>query len=320
VIETVTTHTEPRFTFAYNPYDDDMKRMRRTLILEPTLTHAWFKATHQCCNSSDGLVVDVGGNFGWYTLYSLALGCKVVVFEPVPAYQEVMRLGLALNPGFSERVTLYGNVVYNTPGLYTLRVPIPSKIGRLKKLGMTGMDGAAGILKADWRARSYEHKAASVRIDELVQRDVCMLKADVEGYEAQVLQTAATLLSTRRVPAVQLELTRTPSAKNQTCATIKMLQQLDRLGYSFQQVNNRDIDLDAPPIGAWARGGRYIPPFPTARGRAKRSGDSAAKMLAAYRKDFTSFSTNLIGYREGPPPGLEHVPKWPSLTCSADNQ
>jgi len=255
-----------------------------------------------------------------YTLYSLALGCKVVVFEPVPAYQEVMRLGLALNPGFSERVTLYGNVVYNTPGLYTLRVPIPSKIGRLKKLGMTGMDGAAGILKADWRARSYEHKAASVRIDELVQRDVCMLKADVEGYEAQVLQTAATLLSTRRVPAVQLELTRTPSAKNQTCATIKMLQQLDRLGYSFQQVNNRDIDLDAPPIGAWARGGRYIPPFPTARGRAKRSGDSAAKMLAAYRKDFTSFSTNLIGYREGPPPGLEHVPKWPSLTCSADNQ
>ena len=55
-----------------------------------------------------------------------------------------MRLGLALNPGFSERVTLYGNVVYNTPGLYTLRVPIPSKIGRLKKLGMTGMDGAAG--------------------------------------------------------------------------------------------------------------------------------------------------------------------------------
>ena len=59
-IETVTTHTEPRFTFAYNPFDDDMKRMRRTLILEPTLTHAWFRATRQCCNSS-GLVVDVGG-------------------------------------------------------------------------------------------------------------------------------------------------------------------------------------------------------------------------------------------------------------------
>ena len=229
IIETVTTRTQPRFTFAYNPYDDDMSRMRKSAVLEPTLTHAWHEATARCCRETRGLVVDVGGNFGWYTLYSLALGCKVVVFEPVPAYQEVMRLGLALTPGFASRATIYGNVVYNTPGHYTLRVPIASKIGRLKKLGMTGMDGAAGILKADWRARSYEHKAASVRIDDLVQGDVCMLKADVEGYEAQVLQTAERLLSTRRVPAVQLELTRTPSAKNQTCATIKMLQQLNEI-------------------------------------------------------------------------------------------
>ena len=67
----------------------------------------------------------------------------MIVFEPVPAYQEVMRLGLALNPGFADRVTIYGNVVYNDPGTYTLRVPIPSKIGRLKKLGMTGMAGTA---------------------------------------------------------------------------------------------------------------------------------------------------------------------------------
>ncbi|KAL1496868.1 hypothetical protein AB1Y20_014452 [Prymnesium parvum] len=312
-IEAITTHTQPRFTFAYSPYDDDMKRMARTLILEPTLTHAWFAATHRCCNGTDGLVVDVGGNFGWYTLYSLALGCKVVVFEPVPAYQEVMRLGLALNPGFASRATIYGNVVYNVPGVYTLRVPIPSKI-RLKKLGMTGMDGAAGILKADWRARSYEHKAASVRIDDLVQQDVCMLKADVEGYEAQVLQTAANLLATRTVPAIQLELTRTPSSRNQTCATIKMLQQLDRLGYHFKQVTNREIDQDAPPVGQWESQGRTLPSFPSSH-RPKRGGDASSRMHVAYRRDFTSFSTNLIGYRSGPPP---KAPKWPSLDCAAE--
>ena len=40
-IETVTTRTQPRFTFAYNPYDDDMSRMRKSAVLEPTLTHAW---------------------------------------------------------------------------------------------------------------------------------------------------------------------------------------------------------------------------------------------------------------------------------------
>ena len=64
-IEAVTTRTEPRFVFAYNPYDDDMARMRKTLILEPTLTHAWHEATHRCCSETKGLVVDVGGNFGW---------------------------------------------------------------------------------------------------------------------------------------------------------------------------------------------------------------------------------------------------------------
>ena len=115
-LESVTTRTHPPFTFAFKPDDDDMQRMRSQLILEPTLTHAWHEATWRCCQRPGGLVVDVGGNFGWFTLYSLALGCSVVVFEPVPAYREVMQLGMSLNPGFGSRVKLYGNVVYDTPG------------------------------------------------------------------------------------------------------------------------------------------------------------------------------------------------------------
>jgi len=52
-------------------------------IVEPTITLAWHEATWQCCQQPNALVVDVGGNFGWYTLYSIALGCKSIVFEPV---------------------------------------------------------------------------------------------------------------------------------------------------------------------------------------------------------------------------------------------
>ena len=117
-LESVTTRTRPPFTFAFKPDDDDMSRMRQQLILEPTLTHAWHEATWRCCQAhgGNGIIVDVGGNFGWYTLYSLALGCRVVVFEPIPAYQEVMMLGVSLNPGFRERLELHRNVVYDTPG------------------------------------------------------------------------------------------------------------------------------------------------------------------------------------------------------------
>jgi len=138
MLESTTTNTDPPFTFAYNPNDADMQRMREQLVLEPVLTHAWHEATWRCCARPGGLVVDVGGNFGWYTLFSLALGCEVIVFEPVPLFQEVLRLGIQLNPGFAERVTIYGNVVYDTPGNYSLRVPLPGGKHQ-KKLGTTGM-------------------------------------------------------------------------------------------------------------------------------------------------------------------------------------
>ena len=213
-IESITTRTKPPFNFAYIPGDLDMARMSRTLILEPLLTLAWYQQTASCCAKDDGLIVDVGGNVGWFTLYSLALGCRVAVFEPIPAFQEVMRLGLSLNPGFASRVTLYSNVVYDAPGTYQLRVPRITGRGG-KRLGMTGMVGSAGILKTDWTAKATMVDAASVRIDDILDRDVCLLKADGEGYEPQVLQTAQRLLSARNVPALQLELTRTPKSVNQ---------------------------------------------------------------------------------------------------------
>ena len=112
-------------------------------------------------------------------------------------------------------MTIYGNVVYDAPGNYSLRVPLPG--GRhKKKLGMTGMEGRHGILKSDFNAQALRVSAASVRplaaplqplatpynplqplttpnhkvrVDDLVAgRDVCLFKADVEGYEPQVPQ------------------------------------------------------------------------------------------------------------------------------------
>jgi len=336
-IETVTTRTDPRFIFAYNPYDDDMRRMRKTLILEPMLTHAWHEATAHCCNATGGTVIDVGGNFGWYTLYSLALGCDVTVFEPVPAYREIMQLGIALNPGFSKRVTLYGNVVYNQPGQYTLRVPQVLPTGRMKKLGMTGMDGSSGILKADWRAPTYNHIAASVRLDDVVHapKGICMLKADVEGYEPQVLQTAQHILTKRRVPALQLELTRTPRNPNQTCAATKMLSALADVGFTFRQVSNKIVDTEAPRVGTWeSTPGPWLtlPSFPTPKtlaamghlaqmrsARPSRRAGQGGSMQMAYKRDFVSFSTNLIALRKDSwecGPGLfRRCPAWPTLEC-----
>ena len=93
-------------------------------------------------------------------------------------------------------------------------------------------------------------------------------------YEPQVFQTAQALLSRYRVPALQLELTRTPSQKEQTCAAIKMLEHLHALGYDFRQVPNALVDAPAP-AGAWRAAPSAwdsMPAFPMAGPRARHAG------------------------------------------------
>ena len=313
-LHSFTTKTEPRFTFAYNPRDDDMTRMVRQGVLEPALTLAWHDTTHACCRENRGVVVDVGGNFGWYTLYSVALGCDVFVVEPVPAWLEILRLGVALNPGFARHVQIAQNVVYPKRGNFTLRVPRPKGDAHMY-LGMTYMEGSAGKIKGYDEHETYAHVARAIRLDDVVRSDVCLLKADVEGYEPQVLHTAQELFATRRVYALQLEMTR-PRDLTQRCATIKMLEHLDALGYAFKHAHHGLVDdIALPLVGAWvgANGFDRLPDFPSndTRARAKREGLS--RMSAAYLTDFVTYSTNLFARRVDWTTGTRRP--WPTLEC-----
>ena len=138
------------------------------------------------------------------------------------------------------------------------------------------------------------------------------------------------------MPALQLELTRTPKMRNQTCAAMKTLAHLADLGYDFKQVNNKIVDKEAPPVGSWVEEHgpwSWLPSFPSAKviKAAERvhamgvmgAGVSLrnAAMRQAYSKDFASFSTNLIAMhrQEGSCglsyPGKRQCPRWPSLVC-----
>lgn len=309
------TNTEPRFVFAYNPRDHDMARMSRHGVLEPALTLAWHNVTRACCRDRRGVVVDVGGNFGWYTLYSIALGCDVFVVEPVPAWLEILTLGVALNPGFASRVKIAQNVVYPVRGNYTLRVPQPKGSERMH-LGMTYMQGSAGMLKGYQDHETYAHVAQSVRLDDVVRSDVCLLKADVEGYEPQVLHTAQRLFAQQRVHALQLEMTR-PGGASQRCATVKMLEHLDALGYAFKQVSHAQVDAVAlPRVGEWANADGFGPlaDFPSNETRARGAREGLSPMRAAYEWDFTAYlSTNLFARHVDGTAGTGRP--WPTLVC-----
>lgn len=131
------------------------------------------------------------------------------------------------------------------------------------------------------------------------------------------MQTAARLLSTRSVPSLQLELTRTRASREQTCAALNMLKHLAVLGYEFRQVPNQIVDADLPAPDTWrdvAGPWDGLPAFPTAATAegARRNGFHSP-MEAAYAIDFQTHSTNLVARRPAShsPPQLP----WPSLGC-----
>ena len=229
------------------------------------------------------------------------MGCTATVFEPVPAYQNLLRFGLSLNPGFQRRAKLYSNVVYPQAGIYNVSMPQDADVGiqgrgeetveegseadvgaggvrgvrdgggafeggeddeeeedddddgstnarvaqernhhhhhhhqqqqqqqeqqgqqqqqgqqeqaaqspppsRRVRRGMAGMLGPRGILKFDAGQRYTTIAAHAISIDEVALHDekLCGIKVDVEGYEAQALQSAAKLLA-RKVPVPVLQ-------------------------------------------------------------------------------------------------------------------
>jgi FkbM family methyltransferase len=279
LLESLTTATEPPFVYAYNPLDQDMLFVRHRLLVEPELTRIWSNSTRECCAAPNGVVVDVGSNFGWYAMLSLSLGCSVVAFEPVRAYQDVIRLAVHLNgASFAKRLTVYGNAVLDKPGNFSMLVPLagvartqaqpsggsrtrPTRrprpmatlathmrthMGMAALLGPRGQAAVKDVSTLSPGTLTYRQPIATVRIDAVLQQPLCMLKIDIEGLEPQALSSAVGLLSLHRVRVVQLEVTR---KKPQTCANVRMLRNLLLLGFELHKVREGATDCHRlPPI------------------------------------------------------------------------
>ena len=171
-----------------------------------------------------GVVVDVGGNMGWYAALSAMHGCRVEVFEPVPLFSEFLQKNVAMND-LANSVRWHDLLVSDrvVPAV-TLRVPrgttrllwgavgvdninMPNT-GRHAETGvadplmdivrpMTTLDALLGPTLGAQCARKDRHRRPLARL--------CMLKADVEGHEANVLAGARELIQQCHPEHVQLE-------------------------------------------------------------------------------------------------------------------
>ncbi|KAL3895457.1 MAG: hypothetical protein SGPRY_013507, partial [Prymnesium sp.] len=325
VLHSTLTATEPPFHFAYSPHDEDMTRMQHQFVLEPALTMAWYEATAVCCRKG-GLVIDVGSNFGWYSLYSIALGCDVIAIEPTPIWQNVLRLGLAINPGFASKLRLFGNVIYNKPGSYTLHGPsarLPHAGRKSRFLGMTGMVGTAGLIKG-YNKDFTQIRAPAVRLDDFVREKSSIPTANVNfpplcsltpfanvlpfSPPPQVFESATRLLRDYSVPALQFEITkgskwRGDTMNAQTCMNLRMLVYLDASGFELREVNHKAVDSMHLPARSWAAEEVFsrlqVFPSNSSRRLAKKTGQHP--MVVGFVHDIKTFSSNMVARRVSKP-------------------
>lgn len=100
-----------------------------------------------------------------------------------------------------------------------------------------------------------------------------------------------------------------------TCASIKLLEHLDAMGYRFKMATHDQVDAaEIPPVGAWqnASGFDMLADFPSVNARVFGKTTASTPMHAAYLRDFTTFSTNLFAVRDE---WSGSALPWPSLTC-----
>jgi FkbM family methyltransferase len=156
------------------------------LVLEPQ-TASWFKV------SSGDVVVDIGAHIGRYTLMAARYASKVIAVEPEPSNYLLLKANIDLNR--------FSNVL-------TLPIALSSNRGPRKFYLAAGGDTARSSLEHEWSTKMGfipKQKALEVEsetLDSLMARldiaDIDLLKIDVEGHEAAVLEGGSKSLSRTR--------------------------------------------------------------------------------------------------------------------------
>lgn len=143
---------------------------------EPNITR--YVQTHLAAGIN---FVDVGANFGWYTLLAAMRECHVIAFEANPLVAALLRDSVAVN-GFGGRTTVHETAVLDRPGTISFGADIKYPGG--------------GHVNATQCTDTWEVK--TVALDDVVPADtpVHFLKIDAEGCEPEVLRGATRVLST----------------------------------------------------------------------------------------------------------------------------
>jgi FkbM family methyltransferase len=179
----------------------ELRGLRRTSLLDAR--RAWISGLQLLPADlplDGGLVVDVGANEGWFVanVLKLAPGARVIAVEPTPEPLARLRERFA----GAGNVTIVPKALTPEPGTVTMRVPKGSHTGSSLLVPRKSNDELYG--SDDWSIAEEVQVEAATLDDVVGDRDVTLLKLDVQGGELGVLAGGERTL--RRTRAVITEI------------------------------------------------------------------------------------------------------------------
>ncbi|KAG2484626.1 hypothetical protein HYH03_016580 [Edaphochlamys debaryana] len=191
------------FSFAYTDPKADYDvsgSMEHGGVVERGISGIMYTLMKDRCIKKDGsraLFVDVGANFGWYSMIAARLGCRVIGYEPVPLFRSFFTFSTHIND-LSGLIEIRPKVVSHERGK-TMKMVVPSK-------GIWGTAGIDGLnIDRAIEASMEEINVPSVRLEDEIKEDVLLMKVDVEGWEWSVIQGAEGLLKNHVVENIIME-------------------------------------------------------------------------------------------------------------------
>jgi FkbM family methyltransferase len=174
------------------------------------------------------LVVDAGANLGYFASYSAAMGCSVIAFEPQPRLLPIISTSAHVN-GVANRFKLYNNIISDNPS------------DRLKIRYVRSSCWGCSVVSpatADEKNTKDTFIIDATRIDSKVNRDVLLLKVDVEGYEVLAIESAVGVFEKHSIQHLLVEWSprRWPHALDRGT---KLLEDLYDRGYTIRHYNLR---------------------------------------------------------------------------------
>jgi FkbM family methyltransferase len=183
-------------TMAGNPFffpQEDVWHSADYILKHETVARTWMESfMREGCR-----MIDIGCNGGYYTLASLANGCRVLAVDAQPRC--LLRLNsAALLSGFKDRLRSEWSIVSNDPNLNLT-------VGATRCSGLWSTKDSEWINAESSSTTTVTSKTFQALFEAWGEKTVDLLKVDVEGNELNILESALPYIERREILRIAIE-------------------------------------------------------------------------------------------------------------------